>query len=80
MVDKLKLPVTAHPKPYTIQWLNQSKGYQISTRCLLSLSIDKAYKDEIWCDIMLMDACHVLLGWPWVFDRKVMHDGCMNTY
>jgi len=80
MVDKLKLVVTPHPKPYTIQWLNQSKGLQISQRCFLSLSIGKTYKDEIWCDIVPMDACHVLLGHPWLFDRRVMHDGRMNTY
>jgi len=30
MVDQLKLVVTPHPKPYTIQWLNQSKDLQIS--------------------------------------------------
>jgi len=75
MVDKLKLMVTPQPKPYTIQWLNQSKGLQISHYCLLSLSIGKTYKDEIWCDIVPMDACHVLLGRPWLFDRRVMHDG-----
>jgi hypothetical protein len=80
MVDKLKLMVTPHPKPYTIQWLNQSKGLQISQRCLLSLSIGKNYKDEIWCDIVPMDACHALLGRPWLFDRRVTHDGRMNTY
>jgi len=28
MVDKLKLTVTPHPKPCTIQWLNQSKAYK----------------------------------------------------
>jgi len=80
MVDKLKLLVTPHPKPYTIQWLNQSKGLQISSRCLLSSRIGKTYKDEIWCDIVPMDACHVLLGRPWLFDRRVMHDDRMNTY
>ena len=80
MVDKLKLSVTPHPKPYTIQWLNQSKGLQISSRCLLSLNIGKTYKDDIWCDIVPMDACHVLLGCPSLFDRRVMHDGRMNTY
>ena len=47
MVDKLKLSVTPHPKPYTIQWLNQSKGLQISTQCLLSLNTGKTYEDEI---------------------------------
>ena len=27
-----------------------------------------------------MDACHVLLGRPWLYDQKVMHDGFLNTY
>jgi len=45
-VEKLKLSVSPHPSPYTIQWLNQGKGLQISSRCLLSFSIGKNYKDE----------------------------------
>jgi len=27
-----------------------------------------------------MDACHILLGRPWMYDRKVMHNGYLNTY
>ncbi|GJX31005.1 hypothetical protein Tco_0240860 [Tanacetum coccineum] len=27
-----------------------------------------------------MDACHVLLGRPWQFDRQAIHDGYHNTY
>lgn len=27
-----------------------------------------------------MDACHLLLGRPWQFDRAVFHDGRANTY
>ena len=80
VVEKLKLEVIPHPKPYTIQWLNQGKGIHISSRCLISLSIGKSYKDEVWCDVVPMDACHVLLGRPWLFDRSVFHDGRMNTY
>ena len=38
------------------------------------------YKDEVLCDIMQMDVCHVLLGHPWQFDRKVIHDGERNYY
>jgi len=29
---------------------------------------------------MPMDVCHLLLGQPWQFDRKVVHDGENNTY
>jgi len=27
-----------------------------------------------------MDACHILLGRPWLYDCKVMHNGYLNTY
>ena len=31
LVDKLMLSISPHPSPYTIQWLNQGKGLQISS-------------------------------------------------
>ncbi|GJZ89025.1 reverse transcriptase domain-containing protein [Tanacetum coccineum] len=43
-------------------------------------SIDKNYKDEVWCEVIPMDAAHILLGRPWQFDRKTKHDGFQNTY
>jgi len=27
-----------------------------------------------------MNACHILLGTPWLFDREVVHVGYLNTY
>ena len=47
---------------------------------MIALLIGKTYADEIWCDILPMDACHVLLGRPWLFDRRVIYDGHQNTY
>jgi hypothetical protein len=38
------------------------------------------YKDEVLCDIIPMDVCHILLGRPWKYDRKTIHDGRRNTY
>jgi len=80
MMEKLKLAISSHPSPYTIQSLNQGKGFQISSRCFLILSVRKNYKDELWHNIIPMDACHVLLGCPWLFDRRHIHDGRLNTY
>jgi len=64
LVDKLQLKTEPHPHPYSIQWLNQGKRLKVSLRCLVSLSIGKSYVDKLWCDILAMDACHVLLGRP----------------
>jgi len=68
MVEKLNLLAMAHPHPYNIKWLNQGKGLQVNSRCLISFSIGKNYQDEIWSDIIPVDACHMLLGRPWLFD------------
>jgi len=71
MIEKLGMQTVTHPHPYNIQWLNQSKGIQVNSRCLISFSIGKNYQDELWCDVIPMDACHMLLGRPWLYDRRV---------
>jgi len=80
MVKKLNLQAMADPHPCNIQWLNQGKGLQVNSRCLISLSIGKSYHDELWCDIVPTDACHILLERPWLYDRRVTLDGYLNTY
>jgi len=44
---------------------------------LLVITIEMRW---VWCDVIPMDACHVLLSRPWLFDRRVMHDKRLNTY
>ena len=80
MLEKLNLQATTHPHPYNIQWLNQSKGLQVNSRCLISISIGKNYDDELWCDIIPMDACHILLGRPWLFNQKMIQNGYLSSY
>ena len=46
---------------------------------LVSFSIGR-YKDEVWCDVVPMYASHMLLGRPWKYDQRVMHDGFKNQY
>ena len=60
----LGLKIERNPKPYNIYWLQDSGGMKITKRCLVSFSIGKIYNDEIWCDVMKMDACHLLLKRP----------------
>jgi len=43
----------------------------------VKLSIEK-YEDSVLCDVVPMEACHVLLGRPWQFDKKTMHNGLTN--
>ena len=79
MVSKLGLPTILHPKPYKLQWLNNSGEVRVTKQVLVSFQIGK-YEDEVLCDVVPMQAGHLLLGRPWQFDRRVKHDGFTNKY
>ncbi|XP_057501092.1 uncharacterized protein LOC130785067 isoform X6 [Actinidia eriantha] len=79
MVDKLGLPTILHPKPYKLQWLNNSGELRVTKQVLVAFRIGK-YEDEVLCDVVPMQAGHLLLGRPWQFDRRVKHDGFTNKY
>ena len=79
IVDKLNLSTMKHPRPYKLQWFNDSGEAKVTRQVLISLSIGK-YHDEIICDVVPMCSGHVLLGRPWQFDRRVQHDGYKNRY
>ncbi|XP_062001678.1 uncharacterized protein LOC133718811 [Rosa rugosa] len=79
-VAKLGLETQTHPQPYKLSWLQKGNEVTVSKRVYVSFSIGTNYKDRLWCVVVAMDACHMLLGRPWQFERGVMHDGRKNTY
>jgi hypothetical protein len=79
MVEKLELETTTHPKPYKVSWLHKGHRVMVTKQCLVEFKIG-GYRDEILCDVIPMDVCHIFWGRPWQFDRNVIHDGRKNTY
>ena len=79
IVEKLNLKKTKHPVPYKVSWLHKGHQILVSEQCEVDLQVG-TYKDKIVCDIMLMDVCHVLLGRPWQFDKRVVQEGRWNCY
>jgi len=49
----------------------------VNKHVLITFAIGK-YKDEVLCDVVSMEATHILLGRPWHYDRQVLHDGLTN--
>ena len=80
VVEKLALDTVKHPNPYCLEWLKKGSEVVIYKCYLVSFSIGSRYKDKMWCDVVAMDACHLLLGRPWQYDRGVHHDGRKNTF
>ncbi|XP_056164087.1 uncharacterized protein LOC130137325 [Syzygium oleosum] len=79
MVEKLGLKTAKHPRPYRLQCLNDSGEVKVSKQVRVPFEIGR-YKDELMCDVIPMQAGHLLLGRPWQYDRKVHHDGYTNRY
>ena len=79
LVSKLKLETKPHPKPYKLQWLNESVEMLVNKQVEICFKIGK-YEDVVLCDVVPMEASHLLLGRPWQFDRKANHDGYSNKY
>ncbi|XP_074303669.1 uncharacterized protein LOC141638156 [Silene latifolia] len=79
MVSKLGLKTTKHPHPYALHWLDNGSSVKVTKQARVNLAMG-SYVDEVLCDVIPMDACHILLGRPWQFDRDVLHRGKCNEY
>jgi hypothetical protein len=60
-VEELNLHATKHLIPYKLHYLNDNGEMKMNKQVLVSFSIGKYY-DEVLCDVVLMQACHLLLG------------------
>ncbi|KAF9603188.1 hypothetical protein IFM89_034521 [Coptis chinensis] len=47
---------------------------------MFSLLTIGPYEDTVMCTVVPMDICHLLLGRPWQFDHRSIHDGAKNTH
>jgi len=59
--------------------LNDGGNVKVNKQVLVNFSFSKYY-DMVLCDIVQMQASHLLFGRPWQYDRRVMHDVVKNRY
>ncbi|XP_026384542.1 uncharacterized protein LOC113280104 [Papaver somniferum] len=64
LVEKLGLPVTLHPKPYSVGWINNSSTQKINHQCLVKFSFP-GYSDYVLYDVINMIAARFTkILWP----------------
>ncbi|KAK4708615.1 hypothetical protein R3W88_029540 [Solanum pinnatisectum] len=49
---------------YVWRWLNDFNEIKVTKQCMISFSIGRYY-DNVLCDVIPMQDCHIMLGWPW---------------
>ena len=77
MVEKLSLTKRPHPHPYYIQLFNNNDKIKVTRTVRVHFSIS-TYADYVDCDVVPMQACSLLLGRPWQFDKNSEHHGRNN--
>lgn len=68
LVKKLGLRRYKVRTPYKMSWFKKGGEILVKHRCMVPIQL-KDYNDKLWCDVVPMDACHILLGRLWQYDR-----------
>ncbi|KAI0505091.1 hypothetical protein KFK09_016048 [Dendrobium nobile] len=76
MVSKLGLSAAPHPNPYKVAWVNTT-ALEVKERSFIPISFAD-YKENVWCDMLIMNVGQILLGCPWLFDNDVHIYGRSN--
>ena len=79
VVHALGLSMWRHPQPHHVEWLYNSEKLKITHKVRVKFAVGD-YIDTVDCDVVPMDACHLLLGRPWQYDHDAVHAGKSNTY
>eukprot|EP00268_Persea_americana_P051988 TRINITY_DN5796_c0_g1_i4.p1 TRINITY_DN5796_c0_g1~~TRINITY_DN5796_c0_g1_i4.p1 ORF type:complete len:141 (+),score=20.59 TRINITY_DN5796_c0_g1_i4:625-1047(+) len=53
---------------------------QVRYACPVTFSVGDDYIDTIWCNVVPMDSCDILLGCPWMYNKNGINGMRDNTY
>jgi hypothetical protein len=80
IVNIFHLETTPHPKPYPLGWICENAKFHVTRRCKLRFSITANFIDEVELDVIPLDICRIVLGSPYLYDRRAIFHCHENTY
>jgi hypothetical protein len=80
LVKQLGLKTQMHHKPYTLKWISNNHQMHITKQCTLKFAISSKFVDEVTCDVVPLSECGMVLGSPYLYDRKAIFYREKNQY
>jgi hypothetical protein len=70
LVKNMGLETKPHPKPYPLGWVCDKEKLNVTRQCRVRFSIASKLIDEVDLDVVSLDICSIVLGSPYIYDRK----------
>ena len=80
VVKQLGLNTQMHHKPYSLKWIRNNHKLHITKQCTLKFSISSKFVDEVTCDVVPLNECGMVLGSPYLYDRRAIFYREQNQY
>jgi hypothetical protein len=80
LVKNMGLETKPHPKPYPLGWVCDKTKLNVTKQCRIRFSIASKMIDEVDLDVVPLDICGIVLGSPYIYDRKIVFFLHENKY
>jgi hypothetical protein len=64
------LETIPHPKPYPLGWICDNAKLHVTRKCKLDFPSLQTLLDEVELDVIPLDICGIVLGSPYLYDRR----------
>jgi hypothetical protein len=72
LVKKMGLEMKPHLKPYPLGWVCDKSKLNVTKQCRVRFAIASKLIDEVDLDVVPLDICGIVLGSPYLYDRKAV--------
>ena len=80
LVKNINLETVPDHRPYPLVWIVNNANLQVTRKCLFKFSITENLIDEVELDVVPLEISGIILGSPYLYDRKTLFYCHENKY
>jgi len=70
LVKNINFETLPHHQPYQLGWIVNNASLHVPRKCLFKFAITEKFINEVELDIVPLDISGIILGSPYLYDRK----------